>query len=266
MKPTNDGGAVADPAHPITPDQLGEAFYSTEYRKMVKILRVIGATKEEAEDAAQRALEYIFKRSRNIQDPIDSLDAYVCRVAIRYFIKERQRDRKRQPREVKGGHLTLPAYLDDELTVWEDKQWVDHVLESLTPAQRDVIRLVADGASNQEIAEQLGKNNFRSLQWSVPPRELVAEMKKADALPALHGPVTFVLVPAAGAQPQLEQAQKDYLKAVWTFLLTAAGATSVKFIDATGTTASSGPQARQRSRSPTLRPPRSRRYTWPTTR
>src|SRR5215467_11465298 len=159
MKPTNDGGAVADPAHPITPDQLGEAFYSTEYRKMVKILRVIGATKEEAEDAAQRALEYIFKRSRNIQDPIDSLDAYVCRVAIRYFIKERQRDRKRQPREVKGGHLTLPAYLDDELTVWEDKQWVDHVLESLTPAQRDVIRLVADGASNQEIAEQLGKND-----------------------------------------------------------------------------------------------------------
>jgi hypothetical protein len=83
-------------------------------------------------------------------------------------------------------------------------------------------------------------DNFRSLQWSAPPRELVAEMKKADALPALQGPVTFVLVPAAGAQPQLGQAQKDHLKAVWTSLLTAAGATSVQFIDATATTASSG--------------------------
>jgi hypothetical protein len=82
-------------------------------------------------------------------------------------------------------------------------------------------------------------DNFRSLQWIVPPAELVAEVKKAGALPALHGPVTFVLVPTAGPQPQLGQAQKDYLKAVWRALLTAAGATSVTFIDATTTTASS---------------------------
>jgi hypothetical protein len=82
-------------------------------------------------------------------------------------------------------------------------------------------------------------DNFRALKWSVPPGELVAELKRANALPALHGPVTFVLVPTAGAQPQLGQAQKDYLKAVWTALLKAGGATSVRFIDAAGTTASS---------------------------
>ena len=81
-------------------------------------------------------------------------------------------------------------------------------------------------------------DNFRSLAWSVPPAKVVAEVKKAGALPALHSPVTFVLVPTAGVQPQLAQAQKDYLKAVWTALLTAGGATSVKFVDATGTTAS----------------------------
>ena len=82
-------------------------------------------------------------------------------------------------------------------------------------------------------------DNFRALQWSVPPAEVVATVKKAGAMPALHGPVTFVLVPTAGPQPQLDQAQKDYLQAVWTALLTAAGATSVTFIDATGTTANS---------------------------
>ena len=83
-------------------------------------------------------------------------------------------------------------------------------------------------------------DDFRSLTWSVPPTEVVAAVKKAGALPALRGPVTFVIVPTAGAQPQLGQAQKNYRNAVWTALLTAAGATSVTFIDTYGTTASPG--------------------------
>lgn len=82
-------------------------------------------------------------------------------------------------------------------------------------------------------------DDFRSLKWSVPPREVVAEVKKAGALPSLHGPVTFVIVPTTGAQLQLGQAQKNYRKRVWTALLTAAGATSVTFIDATSSTAMS---------------------------
>jgi outer membrane protein OmpA-like peptidoglycan-associated protein len=80
-------------------------------------------------------------------------------------------------------------------------------------------------------------DNFRSLQWKVPAGDVVADMKRAGDQPALHGPVTFVLVPVAGSQPQLGQAQKSYLKAVWTALLTAAGATSVTFIDASTTAA-----------------------------
>ena len=82
-------------------------------------------------------------------------------------------------------------------------------------------------------------DNFRVLNWSVSPQELVATVKKAGDLPALRGPVTFVLVPPAGPQQQLGQAQKTYLEAVWTALLKASGATSVTFIDATGATASS---------------------------
>jgi hypothetical protein len=82
-------------------------------------------------------------------------------------------------------------------------------------------------------------DNFRSLNWSVPAGKLVAALKNAHDLPALHGPVTFVLVPTAGTQPQLGQAQKTYLKGVWTSLLTAAGATSVRFVDAISTAPSS---------------------------
>jgi hypothetical protein len=83
-------------------------------------------------------------------------------------------------------------------------------------------------------------DNFRSLKWSVPSKELVAELKNAGDLPALHGLVTFVIVPTAGPQPQLGHTQKNYRNAVWTALLTASGATSVMFTDANGTTASPG--------------------------
>jgi hypothetical protein len=83
-------------------------------------------------------------------------------------------------------------------------------------------------------------DNFRSLKWSVPPEEVVAEVEKAGGLPTLHGPVTFVIAPTAGPQPQLGQAQKNYLTALWSALLKAAGAPSVTFIGANAATASSG--------------------------
>jgi hypothetical protein len=86
-------------------------------------------------------------------------------------------------------------------------------------------------------------DNFRSLDWSVPPANVVATVKNADDLAALHGPVTFVLVPTAGPQPQLAQAQVNYLEAVWTALLKASGATSVTFIDAAGAAPGTAPGA-----------------------
>jgi hypothetical protein len=86
-------------------------------------------------------------------------------------------------------------------------------------------------------------DNFRALDWSVAPSAVVSEVEKAGDLPALHGPVTFVLVPTAGSQQQLGQAQKNYIEAIWAALLNAAGATSVTFIDASGTTASSAAPA-----------------------
>jgi hypothetical protein len=81
-------------------------------------------------------------------------------------------------------------------------------------------------------------DNFRSLNWDVPAKDVEVNVKKSGALPALHSPVTFVIVPTASPQPQLGQAQKNYRNNIWTALLTAAGATSVRFIDAIGTTPS----------------------------
>lgn len=74
--------------------------------------------------------------------------------------------------------------------------------------------------------------DFRNLGWSVPASEIVDLVKKAGVQPALHGPVTFITVPTTGAQPQLGQAEKGYRNNTWRELFTAAGATSVRFIDA----------------------------------
>lgn len=175
MMPTNDGGAAAVPARRITPSEL-EAFYAAEYSKLIKILvAIFEANVDEAENAAQIAMEDLTRRTKAGQAPSRNPAAYVQKAAIRYFVKERQRDRKRLPCEIKGGHLTLPAYLDDELTVCEDEQWIEHELESLTPAQRDVIKLVMEGASNHEIAEELGKSDVTIRQLRKTGRDRLLE-------------------------------------------------------------------------------------------
>ena len=86
--------------------------------------------------------------------------------------------------------------------------------------------------------------DFRKLDWHTPASDIVAAVKTASTMPALHGPVTFVTVPVAGGQPQLGQAEKTYRNTTWKALLLAAGATTVTFVDpATATTATGAPTA-----------------------
>lgn len=141
---------------PMRLEQL-KAFYSAEYPKLVKILVLLDATAEEAEDAAQKAMADFAARSRTEKAPAHPA-AYVQRAAINFFIKERQRERERLPRELRGGHLVIEAHLDDRLTAEEEERYVEAVLECLTQAQREVIKLVMDGWSTREIAEKLGKS------------------------------------------------------------------------------------------------------------
>ena len=155
MEPMNKGPAVAVP--PMTLEQLG-AFYATEYPKLVKILVFFDATIEEAEDAVQKAMTDFARRSKTA-GAADHPASYVRRAAVRFFIKERQRERERLPREVRGGHLVLEAHLDDRLTTLEDEQYIEHLLECLTSTQRKVIRLVMDGLSTREIADELRKTD-----------------------------------------------------------------------------------------------------------
>jgi RNA polymerase sigma factor (sigma-70 family) len=146
----------AEAALPMTQERL-EAFYTAEYPKLVKTLVVLGATIEEAEDATQRAMMDLVRRSRTAAVP-DHPATYVQRAAVHLFIKERQRERERLPRELRGGHLVIDEQLDDRLSAPENEQYIEYLLECLTPTQRTVIKQVMKGLSTREIAEELGKS------------------------------------------------------------------------------------------------------------
>lgn len=59
---------LAAAVRPMPLEEL-ELFYSTEYPKLVKILRLLGATFEEAEDAAQKAMADLCPAVQEREDP-----------------------------------------------------------------------------------------------------------------------------------------------------------------------------------------------------
>jgi DNA-binding CsgD family transcriptional regulator len=95
-------------------------------------------------------------------------------------------------------HLVIEAHLDDRLAAGEDEQYVERLLECLTPRQRKVIKLVMDGWSTREIAEELGKSaenvrqhlkNGRDLLRLRPEIIALAPKKPPEQSPAAHGGV-----------------------------------------------------------------------------
>jgi len=164
----------------MTFEQL-EAFYSAEYPKLVKFLVFFGAKIEEAEDATQKAMLDFTRRSATPEAPSHPA-AYVRRAAHRFFIKERQRERERLPRELQGNHLVIEAQLDDRLTALEDEQYVEHLLECLTPTQRKVLKLVMDGLSTREIAERLGMTDGNIRQHLKNSRKSLKQRLEVAAL------------------------------------------------------------------------------------
>lgn len=170
---------------PMTLEQL-EAFYTAEYPKLVKTLVVLGATIDEAEDAVQKAMADLVRRYRTAAAP-NHLVPYVQRAAVRFFVKERQRERERLPRELRGGHLVIDEQLDDQLSRPEDEQYIGHLLESLTSTQRTVIKLVMEGLSTREIAGELGKSDASIRQHLKNGRDRLKQHPEIAALSPRQG-------------------------------------------------------------------------------
>jgi RNA polymerase sigma factor (sigma-70 family) len=174
-----------------------EAFYAVEYPVLVKILVLMGASIPEAEDAAQKAMADFFPRAQAASIPARPA-AYVRQAAIRFFFKERHRDRQRPSREILGGHPVTGTHVDDRLISQEGERDIELILECLTPSQGQVIKLVMAGLSTREIAERLGKSDETVRQHLKKGRERLkshpqvaplAPREDAEAgRPAMTGP------------------------------------------------------------------------------
>lgn len=147
-KPSPEAGQ-----QPALPPEFA-AFFRAEYRSLMAAVMSVGATREEADEAAASAMEEVLRRWDQIGAPL----AYGKKAALSNFYKEKERglDRTRG-RLMQGAEARRDGADDPGLNVWEDQQWVMQILGSLPPAQREALALVVDGFTPTQIAQMLGK-------------------------------------------------------------------------------------------------------------
>jgi len=148
---------------PVPPGQLPvpsgaavafEELFRSAYPSLLRDAIFAGGNAQEAEDAVSAALAEVFQR----WDAIDNPRAYARRATISILIKNKQRGQRRlRDRLVARGEVPAGHDLDPGLAVWEQQEWVMQLLESLPPAQREVLACVMDMFTRQEIAQLLGK-------------------------------------------------------------------------------------------------------------
>lgn len=155
-----------------------EQFFRRSYRPLLRDLLSVGGHREEAEDALSAAMVSALKNWPRIESPY----AYVRTAALRHLVKGRQRGQWRiENRLVAWGAVGRAATPVPGQVIWEQQEWVKEVLESLAPAQREVLACVVDTLTPQEIAQLLGKNPDAVRQCLRAARErLKRELAETD--------------------------------------------------------------------------------------
>ena len=97
----------------------------------------------------------------------------------------------------------------------------------LSRARIDVSRPVFIFSSGLDTSDPV---DFRKLAFDVAPATVVTELRAAGELPAVQGAViTFAVLGETGRQPVLRRPQLVYREILWTTLLRAAGASTVRY-------------------------------------
>jgi len=205
-----DNGVTLVSAAPWSEEEF-EAFYKGQFPMLARFLVYLGASVDEADDAAQKAMIDLYRRLKIGADTVVSPAAWVRRASYRYFVKERQRERSRLPHEIKSGQPWVLACADEDLTSWEDDQYIDQILGGLTPGQRAVVTLILDGMSIREISERLGKQEANVRQQLKNGRdrlklhpEIAVRLRQASQGPVLRRARTLVEVPEVPGVPVSE--------------------------------------------------------------
>lgn len=160
-------------------------FFDETYPLLLKVALASGANIEEAEDAADEVMAYVYRRWGEITKP----RAYARKAVINAVAKAKKRDGERVDRTIAGGHVTPEADDDRALVAWEGQEWVLQHLSALPPAQQEVIAGVFNDMRTAEIAAALGKTEAtvrKNLQWA--RKRLKIELAKELAREQQHNP------------------------------------------------------------------------------
>jgi RNA polymerase sigma factor (sigma-70 family) len=118
---------------------------------------LIGATLEEAKDAAQAALTDLLDRAMHgtvIHRPY----AYARTAMWRYFVSQRERDRKQIQNLIQRGHASPEAFNDLAMTALEEREALESLLAGLPPTQYAVMLFALEGLKITDIAIELDKS------------------------------------------------------------------------------------------------------------
>ena len=126
-------------------------FFRQRYHRTVLLLMTTGASRADAEDAAQEAMTAAWQRWEHIREPA----AWVRITALRASWKHNRQQLPAKPLEEAILH---PDVSDPDLAVFGDEQrWALSLLRGLPPEQRTVAALFYDEMRVAEIARLTGK-------------------------------------------------------------------------------------------------------------
>jgi RNA polymerase sigma-70 factor (ECF subfamily) len=174
------------------------------YRKA----RSLGAGEDEAHDVAQEVVVRIWKTgARSFDAQRGSLGGWLA-VSCANRLKDmwRRKDRQRQLELQAGVDLAATPSLEDLFVQREEGHGVRECLRRLTPSQQEVLNLVMDGHTNQEIAEELGipGPRVRSIKFRAVQR-MRQLLGRFGFSPLAAGP----LPPSGGQQPSVGENSGD---------------------------------------------------------
>jgi RNA polymerase sigma factor (sigma-70 family) len=157
-------------------------FFQKEYQPVVRFLLRVGATWEEAEDAAQEAMI----RAHRTWLALDHPPQWIRKVAWRCYINSVQRERKRRILEAEAARMHREdSHEYDRLIV--EHNWLIEILRDLPPRQREILAWSLDGYKPQEIAHFLDmgsatvRSNLRAIRTKLRT-SLPAKVFQADEL------------------------------------------------------------------------------------
>lgn len=125
------------------------SFFRERFGRTVVLLITMGASRADAEDAAQEAMVLAWQKWESIDKPA----AWVRTVAVRAY----WRLVSTQPQTVSLEEPVPESIAGSGLSIFtEEQQHVLRLLRALPPKQRTVVALAYDGSTCQEIAMLLG--------------------------------------------------------------------------------------------------------------